>query len=181
VIGKVADNQVLVVESNNTPSITKRGNVRKGFTILDSAPKKIRTYIIDMWNRGYSRTGIINLLKNDYNIEISNDSLKNWLDKQDEFKFNPGSESSSELAQKEISNVLDGIYDVQKKLREKFDRAIEEDNTDKIATYAKLIGDNVSVAHRILSDTVRNTKANENNNSGTESFAQVLERLRKKS
>jgi len=159
-------------------ALNRRGRVRKGMSIMDSAPKAAKDYSRDLWNRGFAKSAICNLLTRDYGITIESTTLGKWLDKECEFKFAPGTESFKEEASKEFANVFDGLYKVQHALMKKFDQAIIDDECDKIAVYSKLINDNVQTAHKILNDLGKNDKPREDIK--TESFAQLLERSAKK-
>lgn len=158
--------------------IAKQGQVRKGKNKMDTASKAARDYAIDLYNKGYAKAAVCKLLTRDYGISIDTKAFGDWIEKQSDTRFTPGTESFKEEASKEFANVFDGLLDAQKKIREKFDQAIQEDDAEKIEIYAKLINDNVVTAHKIFMDI--NKPDAKPVGPAAVSFGQMLESMSKK-
>ena len=158
--------------------IAQKGQIRKGKNQMDTASKAARDYALDLFHKGYAKSAIRRLLSRDYGINIDSKGFATWIEKQSQDKFQPGTESFKEGASKEFANVFDGLLDAQRAIRDKFNQAIQDDDAEKIAIYAKLINENVKTAHDIFMDI---NKTEKNVPSVPQvSFGQMLESMSKK-
>lgn len=131
-----------------------RSGRRKGFTKIDSAGKEIKYAVVDYYSQGYSINAIINLLLDNFEFQVSGDTVKKFLKRHhEEFGDNmPGTLSFEERTLNEFGNAITGLNHVQQTLRKLFDEAVEDKDIDAIKTYAKLINENVETAHKVLAD-----------------------------
>lgn len=128
--------------------------IRKGYTKVHSAPKEVQNKIMSLRSQGYTYKAIGEILIRDHGYSVGHKSLKKYIDiREDDIgDMVYESEVHNKRVLDDFYNVLQGLNHVHKRLLDKFDKAMDEENFTAAGQCAKLIKDNIETAHKIVSD-----------------------------